>query len=287
MEKPPAGRVALVLSVGILAVSTAGTLVRLLPAEHPLVIAFWRVLIVAVLLAPGIRRVSARDLAFTMGGGLFLALHFWAWFASLQLTTVMRSTLLVCLTPVWVGLFEGVFLGSPPPRRFWIGSAAALFGVIVMAAPAASAGTASLSGDGLAVLGGVLSASYFTIGRSVRARVPIQSYGPLSCGATALWLGLLALGSGVPLAPTAPSAWWPILGLALGPQLLGHVGFSYAVGRLAASTVAGVILLEPVGATAVAALVLGEHPRWFEVVGGLITLAGVAVAVVPKRAPRD
>lgn len=285
VEQPSARRVAIVLAVGIAAVSTAGTLVRLLPGEHPLVIAFWRVLLVAVLLAPGARRVTGRDAALSAVGGLFLALHFWTWFASLQATTVMRSTLLVCLTPVWAGLIEWVFLKSPPSRRFWAGIGVALCGVLAMVAAGGDSGRASLSGDALAVVGGMLGAAYFTIGRAVRVRVPISTYGPLSCGATALWLGALAGLGGVDLAGISGAEWWPILALALGPQLLGHVGFNYAVGRLPAATVAGVILLEPVGATVVAAVVLGERPGLIEIFGGVVTLVGVGLAVVPL--PRE
>lgn len=271
------------LAVGILAVSTAGTLVRLLPGEHPLVIAFWRVLLVAILLSPGARRVSLRDAALTAAGGLFLALHFWTWFASLQATTVMRSTLLVCLTPVWAGFFEWGVLKSPPSRKFWLGIGVALAGVVAMVSTGGDSGRASITGDVLAVAGGMLGAAYFTIGRVVRAGVSIATYGPLSCGATALWLAVLAAASGADLGGIADAEWGPILALALGPQLLGHVGFNYAVGRLPAATVAGVILLEPVGATAVAAVVLGERPGLIELFGGLVTLAGVGIAVVPWR----
>jgi drug/metabolite transporter (DMT)-like permease len=276
-----------VLAVGILAVSTAGTLVRLLPETHPLVVAFWRVLLVTVVLLPGLQRVSARNVVLSCVGGLFLALHFWTWFASLHLTSVMRSTLLVCLTPIWAGLIEWIILRSPPARHFWAGIGIALVGVAVMVVPGVDGGASSMLGDGLAVLGGILGAAYFTMGRVVRATVAIRSYGPLSCGATAMWLAMLAFATDVPIFSVEGAAWWPILGLAFGPQLLGHVGFNYAVGRLPAATVAGVILLEPVGATAVAAFALGEIPSTFSLLGGLITLIGVAFAVLPRGLARQ
>ena len=286
--QPSAQRVAVVLAVGIAAVSTAGTLVRLAPEVHPLALAFWRVLLVAVILAPGFRPVSRRDALLTALGGLFLALHFWSWFLSLRMTTVMRSTLLVCLTPVWAAIFEWAAMGRAPKPRFWLGIAVALAGVGTMVA--ASAGTPGsapaahpgvLAGDGLAVLGGVLGAAYFTVGRSVRARVRITAYGPLSCAATAAWLALLATATGAPLTGFPTANWLPIAALALGPQLLGHVGFNYAVGRLPAAIVAAVILLEPVGATGVAAVALHEMPHRSDILGGLLTLAGVAVAALP------
>ena len=103
-------RVSFVLMASIAAISTAAILVRLVPEMHPIGIAFWRTAIAAAFLSPALvfnkeRRLKHTHLLWTIGAGLCLALHFWAWFASLQLTTVMRSTVLVCLTPVWAGLW--------------------------------------------------------------------------------------------------------------------------------------------------------------------------------------
>lgn len=287
MSAPPAHprRVVVVLAAAVLAVSTAGTLVRLAPGTHPLALAFWRTAIVALLLLPGARPLARRDAGWIALAGGLLALHFWAWFVSLGLTTVVRSTVLVCLTPVWVGLLEWLWLGDPPRRRYWLGVAVSLGGVGVMSAVAAGPGArVSLWGDALAVLGGLLGAVYLVVGRVVRARVGIGTYGPAVCGACALTIGALALATGAPLAPAAPSHWLPILALAFGPQLLGHIGFNYAVGHVSAAVVAAVILLEPVGAGLVAALALGEIPTGIEAVGAALVLGGVGLAVV-RRAP--
>ncbi len=267
-------RVAIVLAVAIAAVSVAGTLVRLAPGASPVGLAFWRVLFAAVVTLPFARRMSRQDVMLTALGGLFLALHFWAWFASLGLTSVMRSTLLVCLTPIWAGVMEGVILRQAPAPRFWAGIAVAVSGVALMTGGLGEGGWA---GDALALLGGVLGAAYFTTGRLVRARVTIWTYAPYSCLATAAWLGIFAVGAGEPVLLAGP-AWWVALGLAAGPQLLGHAGFNYAVGRLPAAIVASVILLEPVAAAIVAALVLAEIPGPREIAGAVVTIVGVGVA---------
>ncbi len=284
MTPPSARRVAAVLAAAVLGVSIAGTLVRLAPGAPPLALAFWRSLIAACVLAPAIRRLSHRDLLLTALGSLFLALHFWAWFISLHLTTVMRSTLLVCLTPVWCAALEWAFFGARPTLRFAVGVGVALLGVGSMVSGDRAGATASLAGDGWAVLGGFLGAAYFTLGRSVRSRVEIRAYGAWSCLLCALWLLALAALSGTPLLALDGRTWLVALGLALGPQLVGHLGFNYAVGRLSAAVVAAVILLEPVAATGVAMFALGEQPGRSELIGGLVTLAGVALAVLPAPA---
>ena len=71
--------------------------------------------------------------------------------------------------------------------------------------------------------------------------------------------------------------------LALGPQLLGHIGLNYVVRFMPATIVAAALLLEPVGATALGAMVLDELPGWREVAGGVVVLAGVLIATVRTR----
>jgi drug/metabolite transporter (DMT)-like permease len=230
---------------------------------------------VALLFAPTLRRVSARDFALVTLAGACLAAHFWAWITSLHHTSVMRSTVLVCLTPVWAGVLEAVLFGAHPPRRFWAGIGIALLGVAGMSG---RGGEADLRGDGLALLGGVLSASYLVAGGAVRPRVGIGPYGALVCGTCAAWLAVPILLGDVPLTGFGDATWAALAALALGPQLVGHIGFNYAVGYVPASVVSAVILLEPVGATLIAAAVLGEIPTTREALAGLVVLAGVAIA---------
>jgi drug/metabolite transporter (DMT)-like permease len=145
-----------------------------------------------------------------------------------------------------------------------------------------TAGDSSLLGDLLALAGGGLAAAYLTIGREVRQRAGIGPYGAAICGACALWL--LAAGGlkGVPLVPPSAAAWGVLLAMALGPQLLGHVGFNYAVRYVPAAVVGAVVLLEPVGATVLATFILDEWPSATEVAGAVGIVLGVGIAT---RAP--
>ncbi|MCB9762310.1 MAG: DMT family transporter [Alphaproteobacteria bacterium] len=275
--EPSRGRfVRPVLALAIVAISASAILVRLIPDVHPVTIAFWRTATVAVLLSPFLRRVSARDLALVVGAGACLALHFWAWFASIHHTSVMRSTVLVCLTPIWTGVLEGLLLGHRPGRRFWPGIGLAVGGVMVMIG--FTPGQGSLLGDGLATLGGVLSSLYFLVGRSVRQRVQFAAYGAMVCGAAALWLLPVAMLVEAPLVGLPIASWAVIGGIILGPQLIGHVGLNYSIRYVPASLIAALIVLEPVGATALAAFVLGEVPGLREVAGAAIVLIGVFIA---------
>jgi drug/metabolite transporter (DMT)-like permease len=273
-----------VLAVAVAAVSTAAILVRLVPGMHPIAIGFWRTAIVAMLLAPCLvwpsrPRIRPRVLVGSGVAGFCLALHFWAWFASLQYTTVMRSTVLVCLMPVWAGLIAWFTGTDRPHRRFWIGIGVALVGVATMATGSAEIDVGDGGGwlgDALALLGGLLAAVYMTIGRRIRQELTIGPYGALVTGACALWLGLGALITGAQVLPPDSRACLLILAMALGPQLLGHVGFNYAVRYVPAAVVGAVVLLEPVGATALAAVILDEWPGLQEIAGAIGIIAGVA-----------
>jgi drug/metabolite transporter (DMT)-like permease len=274
------GRPVPVLALAVTAISAAAVLVRLAPDVSPVAAALWRTAAVGLLLSPTLLRtkltLQRRDPPLILLSGLLLALHFWSWFASLAHTSVMRSTVLVCLTPIWAGLLEWGLLKHAPHRQYWVGVGLAVLGVVVMSGsgPAAS----SLLGDGLALLGGVLSASYLLVGRVVRPRVPIGPYGSLICLSCAAWLLPAAWLTGAPLTGFATTSWLALLGMALGPQLIGHIGLNYAVRYVPAATVAALLLLEPVGASILGAVLLAEIPSPREILGGLLILVGVGAS---------
>jgi drug/metabolite transporter (DMT)-like permease len=76
--------------------------------------------------------------------------------------------------------------------------------------------------------------------------------------------------------------------LALVPQLVGHSAINWALAYVPAALVAVAILGEPVGATALAAIILKEMPSGLEIGGALLVLTGVYVVLRPRQAiPAD
>lgn len=285
MQPADRARVTGVLALAVLGISSSAVLVRLMDAE-PIAIAAWRCLFAALLLSPALRLargMSVRDFGWIAVGGLFLGLHFATWFASLDYTTVLRSTVLVALVPVWTGLLEWGVFKRRPVVGFWVGIGLALVGVASMSTQ--DSGTAGWVGDACAAVAGALWSVYLLVGRDVRQRVHIGAYMCLVSGFASLAMWPLAWVTATPVWGF-PNATWGWLVLAtLGPQLMGHQGFSYAVKYLPASTIAAIMLLEPVGATALAAVVLAELPPVTAVFGGLLVMAGVLVAL--RTAPVD
>jgi drug/metabolite transporter (DMT)-like permease len=63
--------------------------------------------------------------------------------------------------------------------------------------------------------------------------------------------------------------------LTLGPQILGHTVFNWALRYVDASIISGTVLAEPVVAAALAWLVLYERPGVAILFGGLVVLTGL------------
>ncbi|MCJ7667192.1 MAG: DMT family transporter, partial [Anaerolineae bacterium] len=106
-------KAALVLFVGIVAVSFASIFIRLAEAP-PLIIAAYRLGLASLVIGPvalirsgqELRALSRRDLLYLVIAGVFLALHFGLWIASLSHTTVASSVILVTMSPLFVGLLS-------------------------------------------------------------------------------------------------------------------------------------------------------------------------------------
>ena len=286
---------AVVLGLSLLGISFAAPLVRLSTA-HPVAIAAWRLgfslLIVAAALAISgqwrqLWMLRARDLSIASAAGLMLALHFWSWNASVDLTTVAASVVLVNLQPVFVALLSAWWLHEPPGRRQWLGIAVALAGAGVVASEGfmdvvVAAGHRPLLGNLLAVAGAVTAAIYYVIGRGLRKTIDLWAYVAVVYGACFVALLGIAAVLRVPLTPQPPGELAIFAGLALGPMLLGHTGMNYALRYLPAYVVNLTVLGEPIGATLLAALIPGiaEVPTLITLVGGGLILAGVILAAL-------
>ncbi|HEX2780645.1 MAG TPA: DMT family transporter [Gemmatimonadaceae bacterium] len=288
-----------VLALALLAISTSGPLVRASSAD-PLAIAVWRlgfslVVVAVALLATGswreLRHVSARELLIALLAGIALALHFWSWNASIHLTTVAASVVLVNMHPPFVALLSMLWLGEKPRARQWLGIAVAMLGagVIALADTGWRGGVAqsprALFGDLLALIGAVTVAIYFVAGRRLRARHTLWPYVAMVYGAAFLTLVLVATARGVPLTGYPPRELSIFAALAAGPMLLGHTGMNYALRYLPAYVVNLTVLGEPVGATLIAFLVpaIHETPSGGTILGGIITLLGLLIAATATR----
>jgi drug/metabolite transporter (DMT)-like permease len=279
-----------VLIIGVLAVSCAAVLIR--EADAPvLVIAAYRMGLAAVpvgalALVQGRQRPSRSDLwVWPLLAGAFLALHFGFWIASLQQTSVITSVVLVTTSPVFVALASPFVLGERVRAATWAGIGIATTGAVLMAAEDVGEGLGTVAGDIYALVGAVFAACYLMIGRRARPQVPWVSYVGVVYPVAAVLLVVSVLMAGESFTGYSIKTFVMLGLLALVPQLVGHSAINWALAYVPAALVAVAILGEPVGATALAALILGEMPSGFEAGGALLVLAGVYVVLRPGRVP--
>jgi drug/metabolite transporter (DMT)-like permease len=282
-----------VLAFALVGISFAGPLVKLSNAD-PLAIAAWRlgfslVIVAGFLLATGEwrqwRDAGRATLLISALGGIFLALHFWAWNASIHMTTIAASVTLVSIQPAIVAALSAILLREAPTWRQIGGMAVAITGAFLIALPDFRAhqtllANSALLGNLLAVSGAVTASLYYTIGRYARGKLGVWSYVAVAYSAAFLTLLVIAGWRELPLAPQPEREVAIFAALALGPMLLGHTGMNWALRFLPAYVVNLLVLGEPVGATVLGAVIPAIHqvPSAMTIVGGIVVLTGVVVA---------
>lgn len=293
----------LALAAGVLIVSTAALLIRFAidAGASPLAVAAARLGLAALVLAPlalarrrqELAGLARRDWSIAAVAGVFLALHFATWIASLHYTSVASSVALVTTNPIWVGLLSWWLLGEVPTRRTAAGIALAVAGsgLIIASDLSAAPGTAGRDpafGNALALAGAVAISGYFLVGRGLNRRLSLLAYVAIVYAAAAIAMNAIAIAAGQPVWAIPTAAWLPIVALALGPQLAGHTLLNASLRHLSATFVALAILGEPVGSAVLAWLFLGESFGGLQLAGFATLLAGIAVAAGGERAgPHD
>jgi drug/metabolite transporter (DMT)-like permease len=276
---------AIVLVLGILAVSTSAPLVHWAAPAPPLLVAATRVSLAAAVLCAfagrdlvRILRLSRREKTFVLLSGLLLGAHFGVWIASLYYTSTAASVALVATQPVFAGLLAWVFLGERIARREVIGIAIAALGCGLLAGgDLLVAPGAALFGDALAIGGAITAAGYFTIGRRLRSAVPLAAYMAAVNAIAAVVLVAAAAIADTPVRGFASSVYAAMALCALVPSLIGHTLLNWTVRRVRVHLVALAILGEPLGASLLTWIFFAEAPPSHAALGGLVILLGIGV----------
>lgn len=265
----------------VLGVSTSGLFIRLAESP-PLAIAAYRMvfvtaILVLILALRGERtfaRIQRPDVARLACAGLFLSAHFGLWTTSLSYTSVASAVVLVSTHPAFVAVAEVAWLGRTIPPVGALGIGLTMLGGLVIASGEITSGQTNLFGCALAVGGALSMVGYLLIGRTLRARLDSISYSTAVFGISGLTLLLAAWLSGASL--LAPARDVPLfLALALFPTIGGHTMFNWALRHLPASVVSTSFLGEPIGASLLAWLFLGEIPATMTLLGGSVIIVGL------------
>ena len=249
-------------------------------------IVWLRMSLAAALLAPWAarsfrgtgRRLGLRRAATFAVSGVLLGAHFLLWTASLAMTSIAASVLLVSLHPVIVLPLGARLHHDRIPPRAVAGGALAMIGTVVTAGGDVTLGPRALTGDAFAVGGAVCLAGYLLIGRGVRASTGTAAYSAPVFAIAAVVGAVAAAAGGAPHMPTPRTAAL-CLALAVVSTLGGHAAFNWALRFVGAAVVSVAFLGEAPLATLLGIGVFRTIPALATLIGGAVILGGVGLTL--------
>jgi drug/metabolite transporter (DMT)-like permease len=232
---------------------------------------------------------SRRDRLLALGAGVMLAADLTLWHHSIEAVGAGLATVLGNVQVVFVGLIAWGALSERPDNGALASIPVVFIGVVLISGVV---GAGAYGDDpALGVIYGVLTALtyalFILILREGNADVR-RPAGPLfdATLTSALFSALGGLAAGdIEWAPGLESTAWLAV-LALSSQVLGWLLISVSLPRLPAVVTSILLMLQPVGAVILGAVLLSEAPSAVQLLGVVVVLGGVGVATVKPRSVR-
>jgi len=229
------------------------------------------------------RALNSRDwkilwaLGFT-GGGLHLALQW----LGLHYTTATSGILYLSTSPIFILLMAAPLASERIGPRQWLGVLLSFSGVATIATKGEFGLLSFNIGDLMALASMVMWAGYTVF---LRLRRDALSTAELIVMVCALGLAFMSpwLAWEIFFNPRISLSFEGALGVlysAIGSMLLAYAGWSYVVTRLGAARAGVTMHLMPAMGVVLAAIFLGEYPRWFHFAGIALILAGVGLSTL-------
>jgi len=210
------------------------------------------------------------------GGGLHLALQW----LGLHYTTATSGILYLSTSPLFILLLARPLLGEPIGARQWAGVSISFLGVLLIATQGRIQSLSFNVGDLMALASMAMWAGYTVFLRLRRDTLETPEFLVVVCvfGLVFMlpWVGIeIVANARTELSTMGALA---VLYSAVGSLLLAYAGWSYVVTRLGAARAGVTMHLMPGIGVVLAALFLGELPRWYHFAGIALILAGVALS---------
>lgn len=288
-------RATLGLALGALSVSGTPVVIGLSGAS-PGTASFYRCLLalppLAALAARECRRhsgLSRRSVLQAVVAGVLFAGDMLLWTRAIEEVGAGLSTVLVNVQVVFVPLLALLVDGERIGRRYPPAMAVALLGVVLTSGlvEGGAPGRDPVRGTVHAVLAALCYSGFlFLLRRGGRAGGAVRTYAIAVAAAALTSLGAGALWHGVRLLPGWATVGWLLL-VAVCGQVVGWLLVAVSAPRLPSQVGAVLLLLTPVGAVVLGALVLGERPTSLQLLGSALILAGAYAVAAPglRRRP--
>jgi drug/metabolite transporter, DME family len=287
----------LALVVASILWGTTGVTATFLPADvSPLAIGAATMGIGGLLLVVTAPRLSCGVLRDPVGrrwaaiGAIGVVVYPLAFYSGMDLVGVAVGNVVALGSgPVFAALLERFLEHARLSARWLVSTALAVLGIVLLALGRDEGGDAGASpalavlGVGLGLLAGLAYALYtYASSRAIRTGHPSRGVmgGMFGLGALPLLVLLAVLG-----APLLQS--WTSVGLtgylALGPMFAAYLLFGIGLRSVRSSAATTITLLEPVVATVLAVLVVGERLSVVGWVGFALVLIGLSVLITARR----
>jgi len=201
-------------------------------------------------------------------------------YAALATTSPVNASVISAINPAIIALAAVVVLGERIRRGGVLGIAISFVGVVIVVLLGGSGGVTNVSvtpGD-LLILGAILTwTAYVIISR--RIQTPPITATTVQVGMSAVMLAPVMAIVGIQATPS-PEGWWGLAIIIVFPSALAYLLWNVAVTQLGPSRTGVFLNLLPVF-TAIIAVALGDALTVWQVIGGLIVLAGVYLTTRP------
>ncbi len=236
------------------------------------------------------RRATARDLALMATTGVCLAAYQPLFFLGTECNGVAVGTVIALgSAPVLAGILEWALTRRTPSGTWVLATALATLGVVLLGIGGDAGATAGA--DPLGILGSVGAGASFAVVANAQRRLMDAGRDPFTvAGAMGAWSALVAA-----LAlPFVDLSWLAenrglamALWLGIATIAVAYTLFTWGLERLSAGTAATLTLAEPLTASLLGILVLGERLSALAIVGLAVLAGGLILLAWGARSPRD
>lgn len=276
------------LVVGIIAISIFPVLVKWAPVSG-ITSAFYRMFFGLIFLLPYVvfrgkfkLPPAALWLPIVLCGVIF-ASDIAVWNLSIHYSNATQATLLTNLSPVWVGVGSFLFLPDKPGSRFWLGTLVALSGMVILIGPDTFLNMQLDLGFALAVLSGILYASYMLISKTVLNKIDIVSFMTISMAVSSVYLWIICLLFDQPVRDFEPVVWGVFVVQGVVCQLIGWLTINSAVKQMDAKSVSLSLLSQAMVTGIFAWMFIGEQISAQMIAGGIVILIGIAITYTGRK----
>lgn len=283
-------KIILATFIGIIGVSFASIFIKECANVPSIVLAMYRLDIAALILLfinllkrEKIFPLSKKELLLGFLSGVFLALHFYFWIASLKYTSIASSVVLVSTNPFFVVLISLFLMKEKVTFKMVLALIVSFVGTIIITADdgnlfSSKIDKVALIGDILALIGAFSVSFYFIIGAQLRKSMDTNKYITVVYSSAAIFITIMVMFANVDIFHYNTRDFSFIFLLAIIPQLVGHSAFNWALKYLKATAIAITTLGEIIGSSILAYMFFAQTINLWQFVGIAFIMSAIVIA---------